>query len=340
VKWRQENPKLFGTIVKVTAGAVALAGAFAGIRLAVAGVQFAWSGLLLTGRALAASLSIIGSVGIATFAGIGLAIGVASFFVWKYWKPIKAWFDGFWKGIAEGWKTAGGPAAVEEVKSAFKQLGEATGGFFEPVKMTNEELEKTNEHGKKLGKTLGGDLAQLVRDLAGAVRWLADSFKAVGEMIQAAGEYLDDFGKEASRVADEIGKAFAPIGKFIGDWDKSWGGPERRERLKKWWGSSSESSGGTVAPKKEEKGSNFMERWGYDYGKAKFEKTVPPAFKKETSFVPPSLRGGGNVTIGNINVHGAPGQDERAIAAAVVRQIEEKQAAARRGSYSDELAYG
>lgn len=56
---------------------------------------------------------------------IGVAIGAVALLVYKYWKPITAFFRGVWKGLKEG---------LQPLMPVFKQLGKALSPIIAPIK--------------------------------------------------------------------------------------------------------------------------------------------------------------------------------------------------------------
>ncbi len=93
-------------------------------------------------------------------AAIGLAIAGAAFLIYKYWKPISAFFAGVFKGIGE----ALGPlmSAFAPLTPVFKAIGGAIGwvvGWFgrllSPVNASADSLEGARSAGERFGQFIG-----------------------------------------------------------------------------------------------------------------------------------------------------------------------------------------
>lgn len=295
-QWAKENPKLFRGIVIGTAAVVAFTAAvvtvgiaFAAINVAVAGFSAAWAAVGVA--AAAAGVSVGGLVAI--FAGVGVAVTAVALVIRKYWEPIKAFFEGVWQGIKDGWEAAGGPALWAEASAAIGDAAKKIMEWLEPVTGDFGELFDT---GKKVGEFIGITLVGLlnlvlhpIETLKVIVGQLGEAFKAAFQMIKDAAEpVINWLSEKLTWITDKIGAAMDKL-KAIGNALPSWMG----------------GGGGE-----------------------------PAAVPNKTSFVPPAMRGEGNRQI-NVNVQGAPGQNEEALAAAVIRRIKAEQDLFDRGNLND-----
>jgi len=293
--WAKENPKLFrgiviGTaaVVGLTAAVVAVGIAFAAVSVAFAGFTAAWAALGVA--AAAAGVPVAGFIGIVAGAG-SVIVGVA-LVIRKYWEPIKAFFEGVWQGIADGWNEAGGPALWNEAKTVIGGAATAIMDYFKPV---TGEFKAVFAAGKEVGEFIGYALVQLLG--------------AVLHPIETLKRFLTDLKDAFIITFNAIKNAAEPVINWL------------VEKLQ--W--ITEKIGGAVDALKGI--GNALPEWMGGPGDA-------PALPNKTSFVPPAMRGEGARQI-NVNVQGAPGQNEEALAAAVIRRIKAEQDLFDRGNLND-----
>lgn len=114
---------------------------------------------------------------------VAAAIGITAFLVIKYWKPITAFFRGFFAGLKEG---------LAPLAPAFKQIGEAVKPVFDWFKKLlapiNTAGKASENFGHKIGKAIGD-----------AVVWCA---KLIGKMkdIVTLGGRIKFGGKKDAAV--------------------------------------------------------------------------------------------------------------------------------------------
>ncbi len=115
---------------------------------------------------------------------IGLIItGIAgaAFLIYKYWQPIKAFFQGFWQGLTEGiaplsaafaplFQTLGSALAPlkpvwDWLINSFKTAWQWVSQLFQPFQATKQQLDSATNSGKAFGLWLAG----LVNTVAGLV---------------------------------------------------------------------------------------------------------------------------------------------------------------------------
>ncbi|WP_219863152.1 phage tail tape measure protein [Vreelandella piezotolerans] len=135
-RWINENPKLAGTLAKTAALVAVLVAAGGALTLMLASilgpfamVRFGMAMLgpqaLMLGKALTWLGGVIRAVGMLAVANpIGAAvaaIAAAAYFIYRYWEPIKAFFQGLWQQV----KTAfdGGLGAVAQLLMNWSPLG-------------------------------------------------------------------------------------------------------------------------------------------------------------------------------------------------------------------------
>lgn len=118
------------------------------------------------------SISALRAVGLAfsfILSPIGLVVGalaVGGFLVWKYWRPISAFFRGFGQGFAEAFRPARHlftqlVAWIKPVVTLFENL-------LTPVQDTGSGFRGATEAGLRFGRTVGG-IIQWVIDKIGAL---------------------------------------------------------------------------------------------------------------------------------------------------------------------------
>lgn len=133
----------------------------------------------------------------ALFIGLGLLIAGVAWVVMKFWKPIKAFFGGFFQGIYEG------IAPIREafsnlwtsVKTAFSPLAPLFRKIFGEISNTQEELSTFAQAGLVVGKVIGGAISLIAKPfewliqiitlaldgVAKATNWIENS--TLGKMI-------------------------------------------------------------------------------------------------------------------------------------------------------------
>lgn len=114
----------------------------------------------------------------------GLVAG--AFLVWKFWKPIKAFFGGLFEGFAEGFRPA--LAAFEGVAEAARPLVDAVSGFlgavFRQADPAASTLLSVASAGRTVGRVLGFIVGGAATMLAAKVRVLTALFGAVPAVLR------------------------------------------------------------------------------------------------------------------------------------------------------------
>ena len=135
----------------------------------------------------------------------GAAFIGAALLIYKFWEPIKAFFDGFLQGLKEG---------LAPVLEKFKPLGTAFGvvvGWIEkavkwftdllsPIQSTKEDLDAAASAGKQFGEwvAFGIDLAlKPLQLLIDGVKWLIDNLPKINEQNQKAKALKEETMKAA-----------------------------------------------------------------------------------------------------------------------------------------------
>ncbi|WP_175667031.1 phage tail tape measure protein [Burkholderia multivorans] len=243
--------------------AVAIGAAGLGVLLAVLGtltitlaavlgplaiVRFSMSMLGIQGgvlvRALGAvarTLLFVGRVALMSPIGVVIAgIALAALLIVRYWEPIKAFFSGFWQGLADGLKPLAPlvsrafgilGAAFAPLKPLFDWLMGAAKGVWDwltrllpPVDASKESLDAATG----AGRAFGAWLADIIRGLAdastrfaefgsnlmsGLVGGITNGLGAVKTAIQHAGDSVVSWFKERLGIHSPS-RVFAELGGF------------------------------------------------------------------------------------------------------------------------------
>ncbi|MEL0580129.1 phage tail tape measure protein [Pectobacterium punjabense] len=232
-EWVTANPELARQIVMVGAAATALITVLGGIGLVawpvmsainalVAGagllsVGFSMAGGVITTAITALSLPILSVAAI--FAGAISAIVVGALLIRKYWEPIGAFFG----GVLEGLKIAFAPIAelFAPLKPVFDWLGEKLKAAWEwfkqlvaPVKSTQETLDSCRNAGVAFGEMLANALTMPVKALnllRGGIDWVLEKLGVIDKKSDGLG---DKVPKEAltpeGAAALSVGVSHAP----------------------------------------------------------------------------------------------------------------------------------
>lgn len=186
---------LSGVWATVKSGFSSVASTFSSVGSSMGGAVSSLSGIFSGG--FSGIITAVKGAGAAFMASpigwIAAAIAVAALLIYKYWEPIKAFFEGVFEGI----KSAFAPIwdafkpivdALTPVWGIIKKLWDALVGLFQPAEYSKDQLSGIAEAGKVVGKVLGGALyicflpLKLVIE---GIQWLWNALKSVGEWISA-----------------------------------------------------------------------------------------------------------------------------------------------------------
>ena len=227
--WIIAHPKLSSNLmifVGVIGGSLTIFGAFATIlsfvlypvarlflglsKLNILLPKFRSSMASVGGSILRGLLSPLKLLGFA-FSTTGFAIAAAALLIYKFWKPIKAFFGGVWEGLKSG---------LAPVLEKFQPLGTAFSvvvGWIEkavkwftdllsPVQSTKEDLDAAASAGKKFGEWIaaGIDLAlkplQLLMD---GIKWVIDNMPG----IQAGAKIVENAKQSRNEETNKVIKS-------------------------------------------------------------------------------------------------------------------------------------
>ena len=243
-RWINENPKLAGTLAKAAALVAVLVAAGGALTLMLASilgpfamVRFGMAMLgpqaLMVGKALTWLGGVIRAVGMLAVANpIGAAvaaIAAAAYLIYRYWEPIKVFFQGLWQQV----KTAFGDGlgAVAQLLMNWSPLGMLYRGITTALSALGVEIP---EQFRSLGSAivdglmsgLTGKLADLrdrVVGMAGNVRsWFADVLdinspsrvftQLGGYTVDGLNQGLDAQRDEPARRIQEIARRVSRAG--------------------------------------------------------------------------------------------------------------------------------
>lgn len=129
---------------------------------------------------------------------IALAIGAVVFVIYKYWKPITAFFRGLWNGLKEG---------LQPLMPLFKRLAVALEPVLKPIKAIIDwfkklikPVEDTGGKAESMGLKFGKAIASVIVKLVELVTKAAEFGRKIGDML--AGGIISKFAK----VKEAIGK--------------------------------------------------------------------------------------------------------------------------------------
>lgn len=118
---------------------------------------------------------------------IAVAIGGAALLIYKYWKPITAFFKGVWKGINQ---------AIEPVSPEIAKIGKALAPIVAPLKLifswfknllkpVDDVGGKSEAMGVKIGKAIGGAIVKVTQFISKIVSLRGWVSKAGATMAKA-----------------------------------------------------------------------------------------------------------------------------------------------------------
>ncbi len=112
---------------------------------------------------------------------IALAIGAVAFLIYKYWKPITAFFKGVWKGLKEG---------MQPLMPVFKQIVDALQPIIKPVKAIIEwfkklikPVEDSGGAAEAMGVKFGKAIADIILKVAKLVAKIFEFGQKIGDML-------------------------------------------------------------------------------------------------------------------------------------------------------------
>jgi len=201
-QFAKDHPQFVGAMVKLGVLVAIAAVAMGGLLMVGGGVAMALGNILSVATKIGASalFSGIGGVGLASIAAPLLLIASIGLLIWKYWEPIKAFFEGMWDGFLEG---------IQPVQPALDMLRDTLADLLAPVSANKDTLDAFAAAGKVVGQIIAGQLTVTITALALVVKGLSIAFKFVGTLI---GNFIGFIVTGLGHLWDAI------TGVFSGDW--------------------------------------------------------------------------------------------------------------------------
>ena len=112
---------------------------------------------------------------------IAVAIGAAAVLIYKYWKPITAFFRGVWQGLKEG---------LQPLMPLFKRIAEAISPILTPIKALIDWIKKiikpvedTGGAAENMGKRFGKAIADIIIKFTELIAKVFEFGKKIGDML-------------------------------------------------------------------------------------------------------------------------------------------------------------
>ncbi len=148
-------------------------------------------------------------------AWIALAIAGVAILIYKYWKPITAFFKGVWQGLKEG---------MQPLMPLFKRIYVALSPLFKPVKMLIDwfkklikPVEDTGGKAEAMGVKVGKAIAHIVVEISKLITKVFEFGKKIGDMLangilSKLGKTKQAIGKHAQIIRDHLPHSPAKTG--------------------------------------------------------------------------------------------------------------------------------
>ncbi|SLM62814.1 MULTISPECIES: phage tail tape measure protein [Dickeya] len=147
---------------------------------------------------------------------IGVALIAAGLLIYKYWEPLKAFFEGYFGSIMTQLEPL--KASFAALSPVFDGIGQAIGrvwdwfrSLFGPVQQTSQDLEACKNAGVALGNVVGAALNGLVSvilKVAAGVGWLLEK---LGVIPEAAGAAAAAANKMNGAMPEATGEQKKPV---------------------------------------------------------------------------------------------------------------------------------
>ena len=146
---------------------------------------------------------------------IALAISAVVFVIYKYWKPITAFFKGVWAGLKEG---------LAPLMPLFKRLGDALSPLVKPVKALIDwfkklikPVEDTGGKAEAMGVKVGKAIANIIVKIVELITKVFEFGKKIGDMLangilSKLGKTKEAIGKHAQIIRDHLPHSPAKTG--------------------------------------------------------------------------------------------------------------------------------
>ena len=135
--------------------------------------------------------------------------------IYKYWKPITAFFKGVWQGLKEG---------MQPLMPLFKRIGEAISPLLKPVKALIDwfkklikPVEDTGGKAEAMGVKVGKAIANIIVKIVELITKVFEFGKKIGDMLangilSKLGKTKEAIGKHAPVIRDHLPHSPAKTG--------------------------------------------------------------------------------------------------------------------------------
>ncbi len=146
---------------------------------------------------------------------IALAIGAVALVIYKYWKPITAFFKGMWQGLKEG---------LQPLVPLFKRIGTAIEPILKPIKTIIDwfkklikPVEDTGGAAENMGIKFGKAIANIIVKIVELITKVFEFGKKIGDMLangilSKLGKTKEAIGKHAQIIRDHLPHSPAKVG--------------------------------------------------------------------------------------------------------------------------------
>ena len=146
---------------------------------------------------------------------IALAIGAVALVIYKYWKPITAFFKGMWQGLKEG---------LQPLMPLFKRIWTAIEPILKPIKAIIDwfkklikPVEDTGGAAENMGIKFGKAIANIIVKIVELITKVFEFGKKIGDMLangilSKLGKTKEAIGKHAQIIRDHLPHSPAKVG--------------------------------------------------------------------------------------------------------------------------------
>ena len=186
------------------------------IMLGLNGIKTAFLGLpSIISRAIIAFRAFSITLLTSPLGWIALAIGAVALVIYKYWKPITAFFKGMWQGLKEG---------LQPLMPLFKRIGTAIEPILKPIKAIIDwfkklikPVEDTGGAAENMGIKFGKAIANIIVKIVELITKVFEFGKKIGDMLangilSKLGKTKEAIGKHAQIIRDHLPHSPAKVG--------------------------------------------------------------------------------------------------------------------------------
>lgn len=186
------------------------------IMLGLNGIKTAFLGLpSMISRAIIAFRAFSVTLLTSPLGWIALAIGAVALVIYKYWKPITAFFKGMWQGLKEG---------LQPLMPLFKRIGTVIEPILKPIKAIIDwfkklikPVEDTGGAAENMGIKFGKAIANIIVKIVELITKVFEFGKKIGDMLangilSKLGKTKEAIGKHAQIIRDHLPHSPAKVG--------------------------------------------------------------------------------------------------------------------------------